>query len=198
MRAWIGALMVAALGAATLFWGTDGLRALTAEGARRIAVTEDPIPVPDLRLQTQTGAEVRLRDLRGKLVVATFIYTRCRMVCPMLGGRMQRIRRALPDGVPGEEVVFLSLSFDPAHDDPERLAGYAGRFGAEPPQWLVARPRAGLAAVLDALGVVVIPTADGGFRHNAAFYLIDRAGEVVAILDERRPEAVVAAVEARL
>ncbi|MFP4561635.1 MAG: SCO family protein [Thiohalorhabdus sp.] len=198
MRAWLSAMVVAVLGAATLFWGTDGFRALTAESARRIAVSEQPHAVPDLRLQLQSGAEARLRELRGKLVVATFIYTRCTHACPMLGMRMQRIRAELPEAAVGTEVRFLSLSFDPEYDRPQRLAEYGGRYGAEPTHWWVARPRDALAEMLDPFGVVVLPDGKGGFMHNAAFYLIDREGRLTGIFPDDEPERVVDAVEERL
>lgn len=198
MRTWLAAIGAAALGAAALVWATEGGRAFTAETARRLAVSEHPVAVPDLRLQLQTGAEARLRELEGKLVVATFIYTRCRTMCPMLGSRMARIRGQLPESAVGSEVRLLSLSFDPGHDTPKRLRAYGDRYGADPGHWWVARPRGGLDRVLDELGVVVLPDGNGGFRHNAAFYLIDRDGRLVAIIDDKRPEAVVRAVEARL
>jgi protein SCO1/2 len=198
MRTWLAAVGAAALGVAALWWATSGGRAFTAETARRLAVAEHPVAVPDLRLQLQTGAQARLRALEGELVVATFIYTRCRTMCPMLGVRLARIRDQLPDGAAGEAVHLLSLSFDPARDTPPRLAQYGARYGAEPGQWWVARPTEGMARFLDRLGVVVLPDGDGGFRHNAAFYLIDRDGQLVAIIDDQKPGEVVAAVEARL
>ncbi|MFB6259176.1 MAG: SCO family protein [Thiohalorhabdaceae bacterium] len=198
MRTWLASISAAVLGTAALVWATDGGRAFTAETARRLAVSEHPMAVPDLRLQLQTGAQARLRELEGELVVATFIYTRCRTMCPMLGTRMARIRGQLPESAVGSEVRLLSLSFDPAHDNPDRLRAYGDRYGAEPASWWVARPRSGLERVLDELGVVVLPDGNGGFRHNAAFYLIDREGRLVAIIDDKRPEAVVRAVEKRL
>lgn len=198
MRTWLAGIGAAVLGTAALAWATDGGRAFTAETARRLAVSEHPVTVPDLRLQLQTGAEARLRRLRGELVVATFIFTRCRSTCPLLGLRMLHIRERLPDAAVGDGVRFLSLSFDPARDDPERLMGYARRYSADPDHWWVARPRGGLDRILDRLGVVVIPNGQGGFRHNAAFYVIDRDGRLVAIIDEDRPERVVEAVKGRL
>ncbi len=198
MRTWLAAIGTAALGTAVLAWATHGGRAFTAGTARRLAVSEHPVTVPGLRLQLQTGTEARLRELEGKLVVATFIYTRCRTMCPLLGVRMATIRDELPDTAMAADVHLLSLSFNPARDGPERLSAYGGRYGADPAHWWVARPRGGLDRVLDELGVVVLPDGNGGFRHNAAFYVIDRQGRLVAIIDDTRPKEVVRAVEARL
>ncbi len=197
MRTLIPALVVAALGIGALAWATYGGQALTAEEARRIAVAKHPRPVPDFPLQTQDGTRTRFTALEDRLVVATFIYTRCRTMCPLLGMRMARIREALPKGTLGEEVRLLSLSFDPERDHPAQLRDYGRRYGAKPANWWVARPLEGLEEVLDTFGVVVIPTRRE-FRHNGAFYLIDRRGRLAGIYDKQYPERVVAAVRARL
>lgn len=198
MRPWAAALVTAVLGTAVLAWATNGFNAFTAETARKQAVAERPRPLPAVPLQLQTGYEARLSDLEGRLVVATFIYTRCRTMCPMLGMRMAKIRDRLPEAALGSEVQMLSVSFDPEHDTPERLAEYGGHHGAEPDHWWVARPRANLDALLERLGVVVLDDGEGGFNHNAAFYLIDRQGRVTAIIDDEKPERMVKAVERRL
>lgn len=198
MRPWAAALATAVLGTAVLAWATNGFNAFTAETARRQAVAEQPRPLPAVPLQLQTGSEARLSDLEGRLVVATFIYTRCRTMCPMLGMRMAQIRDRLPEAALGEEVQMLSVSFDPEHDTPERLAEYGGHYGAEPDHWWVARPRANLDALLERLGVVVLDDGEGGFNHNGAFYLIDRRGRVAAIIDDKKPDEVVRAVTRRL
>jgi protein SCO1/2 len=198
MRTFLAVAAIAALGTATLAWVTHGGRALTAETARRLAVRERPVAVPDLRLEIQTGREVRLQRLEGELVVATFMYTRCRTMCPLLGQRLARIRERLPEAAIGREVRLLSLSFDPDHDGPQRLRAWAARYRADPQHWWVARPLGPPGPVLERFGVVVLPDGRGGFTHNAAFYLIDRRGRLVRIVDDRRPGRMVRAVERRL
>lgn len=198
MRTLLAVLAIAAVGTAALAWATHGGRALTAETARRLAVQHDPAPLPDLRVQLQTGRQTRLDRLQGDLVVATFMYTRCAATCPLLGQRMARIRDRLPAAAVGSRVRFLSLSFDPRRDTPQRLRAYARAHGAETGHWWVARPRGRVDALLRRLGVVVLPDGRGGFIHNAAFYLIDRRGRVVRIVDQDRPQRMVRAVERRL
>lgn len=197
MRTLLSILAVTALGMGVLGWATHAGQALTSESARQQAVAERPRPVRDFPLQTQDGTRARFEALEGRLVVATFIYTQCRTMCPLLGMRMARIREALPEGALGEEVQLLSLSFDPERDHPPQLRDYGQRYGAKPEYWWVARPLEGLEDVLDTFGVVVIPTRQD-FRHNAAFYLIDRRGRLAGIYNQKRPERVVEAVRARL
>ena len=198
MRTLASALTVTLMGVAVLFWATDGFRALTAEAARRIAVSEQPRELPHMPLQLQSGTESRLEALSGKLVVATFIYTRCTTMCPMLGVRMKHIRDDLPDRAVGSGIHFLSLSFDPKHDGPQQLTDYGQRYGADPDHWWIARPRAGLERILETFGVVVLPQDNGEFVHNGAFYLINREGRLAGIYPADAPDRVVEAVEARL
>ena len=198
MRTLASALTVTLLGVAVLYGATDGFRALTAETARRIAVSEQPRELPDMPLQLQSGRESRLEALSGKLVVATFIYTRCTTMCPMLGVRMKQIRDDLPDKAIGSRVHFLSLSFDPERDGPQQLADYGQRYGAAPDHWWIARPRDSLNRILETFGVVVLPQDNGEFVHNGAFYLINPEGQLAGIYAGDKPERVVEAVEARL
>jgi len=198
LRTVAAASLVLIAGLWALYGTTLGLRAFTAETARRVAVREQPRPVPDMRLQLQDGRDVRFSDLRGRLVVATFMYTSCHSICPVVGARMAEIRSDMRPAVDRGELQFLSLSFDPTVDTPERLAGYAENFAASTEHWWVARPRDSFKSLLRLFGVTVIPAGNGMYVHNAAFYLIDRDQRLVDILDEDRPDAVRQALEPQL
>lgn len=189
----VTALAVTVLGIATLAWGTDGFRAFTDEGARRLAVHTSPRPLPAVTLQDQTGRRFGLDELRGRLLAVEFIYVNCPSVCRALGQAFQRVRDALPASVPGRELVLLSISFDPERDRPARLADYAARYGADAEAWRVARVEDPdeLRALLRSFGIVVIPDGFGGFEHNAALHLVDRDGRLVRIEDHDRPLAFV-------
>ncbi|MBD3619260.1 MAG: SCO family protein [Chromatiales bacterium] len=184
MRTLLSLLLIASLGSTVLYQATDGLRALTSEGARRVAVTDAARPVPDVILQDQHGDRFSLAELQGQALVINFIYTRCPTVCLALGDALQQLQRALPAGGPGGDVLLLSISFDPANDTPARLAAYAEWFRAGE-GWRVTRPlnEADLELLLERFGVVVIPDGRGGFEHNAALHLVDREGRLVAIRD---------------
>lgn len=190
--------LVLAAGVWLLYEATLGFRALTQETARRVAVRDQPRPLPAMTLQLQDGRRAELAELRGRPVVATFMYTRCHGVCPIVAARMSELRTRLRAAAGAGDVHFLSLSFDPRADTPERLAGFAGNFGASIDNWWVARPQSDLEPILRFFDVTVIPAGNGMFVHNAAFYLIDRELRLVDILDADKPEAVQAALEERL
>jgi protein SCO1/2 len=193
MRTALASILAALAGAWVLWSGTEGGRAFTAEGARRLAVEQHPREVPNVVLEDQRGRLLRMADLKGKLVVLDFIYTRCSDLCIVVGSTLQRIRDRLPEGVLGSQVAFLSISFDPRRDAPESLAYYAGRHRAGYDHWRVARVarEKALPTLLSAFGVKVLPDGWGGYQHNAAVYVLDQRGRLVRIFDYDDPDTVV-------
>ncbi len=191
------AVGVLVLGVFVLFEATMGFRIFTAEGARRLRVREHPLALPNFELEVHTGEHVRLYDLQGRVVVATFIYTACQTVCLASTAQMGEIRDALPDAIDSGAVHFLSISFDPADLQP-RLSRYARNFGLSAENWWMARARQDLQQMLEIFGVTVIPTGGGMFEHNTAFYLLDRQSNLVDIFPTDDLQAVVAAVRERL
>jgi protein SCO1/2 len=97
--------------------------------------------VPDFSVTTQSGSTLKLSDLKGQVVVLTFIYTRCPSpeFCPAIDAKFADLARRIY-AVPGraDRVRLLSVSFDPEHDTPEVLAAHAARRGAKPPLWTFA------------------------------------------------------------
>lgn len=140
--------------------------------------------VPDFTMTTQDGKTLRLADLRGKVVVLTFIYTRCPLpdFCPLMDKKMAELASKLA-AVPAraEQVRLLSLSFDPEHDTPEVLAKHARMQGAQPPLWTFAvAGHDELAKVAPALGLTYGPT-ENEIVHNLSTSIIDREGRLVRL-----------------
>ncbi len=192
-----GASLAVVMSAGAVFgWATDGFRAFTAEAARREQVLRSAQPVPRAALEDQDGRRFTLDEYRGRRVAVEFIYTRCASVCRSLGAAFRQIRDAVPEQRLGSEFALLSLSFDPAHDDPAALKAWAAAHGADGEAWRVARAPdpATLGAILKAFGVVVIPDGLGGYEHNAAIHLLDGSGRLVRISDIEAPERFLAEI----
>ncbi len=88
--------------------------------------------VPDFTLTGQDGRPFREDSLKGKVWVASFIYTRCATSCPLITSQMVRVQRrwgSHPD------FALVSISVDPVHDTPAVLAAYARSRGALPGDW---------------------------------------------------------------
>lgn len=197
MRGACAIIAVLLLGSAVLWQSTDGLRALTTESARRLAVEHAPRRLPDPLLEDQDGRDLRLSDYRGRLLLVQFIFTRCPTLCLALGDTFAQVAAALPRGRLGEDVALLSISFDPLYDRPERLTDFAGRYGADGADWRIARVAdpSDLPQLLEAFGVVVIPDPVFGFQHNAAQHLVDRTGRLARIIDHDAPRVALQALD---
>jgi protein SCO1/2 len=89
---------------------------------------------PNVELTTQHGKTVRFYDdlLRGKTVAINLIFTDCTEVCPLETANMVQLQRELGARA-GKDIVFYSISIDPANDTPAVLKAYAEKFGAN---WL--------------------------------------------------------------
>lgn len=83
----------------------------------------EPLPVlatlPDFRLTDQARHAFGARELRGKVWLADFMFTRCPTACPRLTALMKRVREQEP------RVYLVSFTIDPAHDTPPVLLAYA-------------------------------------------------------------------------
>ena len=125
-------VMVGVIGAGALSLLREGPAGVGAPGA---ASAHPPVYglVPAFSLIERSGRRVVASDLRGKVWIATFIYTHCTDTCPLQSARMARLQadlRSAPD------IRLVSITVDPARDTPQVLTRYAARFGADPARWL--------------------------------------------------------------
>lgn len=186
LRALLPPSLAVLLGGCTLALGTDGFRALTEEGARRLRVAEEAPPAPFLVLEDMRGAEVPLGRgpaAPGGPAAVEFVYATCPDVCVAAAADFARLRDRLVAAGLGGRARLLSVSFDP-RDGPAELRDYGERHGADGRTWTVARPLPGdLPRLLRGYGLRVIPDGWGGFQHNAAIHVVDGEGRLVGIFD---------------
>jgi protein SCO1 len=181
----IATILVLLFGFLLFFVGTDGFRAYTAETARVNQLIEEKPKFPNVTLEDSEEREYSISEFKGKYVFITFIYTSCGTVCPQLEMNMAKVYDLVPDEYIGEEIVFLSISFDPTRDDPATLDKYKDYFDSDGETWRMARitDQAELESLLEAFGVIVIPDGNGNFTHNSAFYLVDKNGSLDNVMD---------------
>lgn len=89
--------------------------------AERLRTSIDP---PDLALWNQDGDMVRLRDLRGRVVLVTAVYATCHTACPTIITHLKRTVEKLPPTVRAKLTV-VAITLDPKNDTQERLANTA-------------------------------------------------------------------------
>jgi protein SCO1/2 len=159
-----------------------------------------PLPVygtmSDFILTNQDNKPFSLADLRGQVWIADAIFTRCPGQCLMMSGHMKEIQAALPSGLP---VKFVSMTTDPAFDNPDVLQKYADRFGAQKDRWvfLTGEKAALHRAEVDGLKLSVIDKPAGDqtspndlFIHSEKFILLDKAGQLRGIYDGEKADTV--------
>jgi protein SCO1/2 len=89
--------------------------------------------LPDFTFIERSGKQVTLANLRGKVWIADFIWTRCPDACPLMSAVMARLQAEFADE---PELRLVSFSVDPQFDTPAVLASYAAKFGADRDRWL--------------------------------------------------------------
>lgn len=132
------------------------------------------------------GRHLRLHDLFGdKLVVLSFIYTRCNDVngCPLATFVLSRLQSRIDDDEKlRDRVRLVSLSFDPDYDTPDVLANYSKPFVSDGSDWrfVTTGSRQALAPLLESYDQFIIRDYDsegkylGTISHLLRVYLIDR------------------------
>lgn len=139
-------------------------------------------PAPDFALQDADGHPVALKNLRGKIVVLTFIYTRCPDICPLISERVAKIQRMIKGGELRSAVEFASITADPVRDLPAVMKAYGEQHGLDPSNWTFLtsgpeRPDATRALSLRYSNRYQ-PETDGSITHGVVFHVIDAQGRL--------------------
>jgi len=177
--------LVLLFGFTVFYIGTDGFKAYTAETARVYQLTEEQPPLPEVMFEDSNGREYSTSEFNDKYLFITFMYTACADACPLLEMNMGKVYEQIPSEYIGEDILFLSISFDPKQDDPATLDQYKNHFNADGENWRMARinDQTELDSLLDVYGVTVIPEGEEQFAHNSAFYLVNKEGHLIDIMD---------------
>jgi len=157
------------------------------------------IPAPEFALTERSGKTVTRDDLKGKVWVASFVFTRCPGPCPQVSATMARLQKELnlrdtPD------LRLVTFTVDPERDTPNELKEYAGRYQADLERWLflTGPSEAELHKLLvDGFKVTAqrSKTAKPGdeFDHSSRLAVVDKRGTIRGYFDGMRagdgPEA---------
>ena len=138
----------------------------------------------DLELTERSGKTVHLNDLRGKIIIAGYVYTRCPRGCAVVVSKMKKLYDELANE-PG--VQFLSFTVDP-DDTPQILTEFATRFGITKDNWwFVNGPkdqvRNYLTFQFKFAGVKDVPVAErfnpeDKFIHDMKVAIVDHKGNI--------------------
>lgn len=138
-------------------------------------------------LTTHDGRRVSEQDFRGRYLLIQFGYTWCPDVCPMELALLAEVLDRL--GAEVEKVQPLFISFDPARDSADVLAGYVDNF--HPAIIGLTGSEAEIARILEAFGVIRIRQREEGggyiYAHSANTYLLGPRGDYRGSIDSLAP-----------
>ncbi len=129
---------------------------------------------PNFSFAERSGRAFGSDQLKGKISVVDFIFTRCTGVCPIMADRMGRLYKAFAEF---PNVQFVSISVDPENDTPAVLQEYARKQGVTDDRWLFLRGRIDSVAYVSERGFL-LPTDSLPQGHSNRFVLVDTKGQI--------------------
>ena len=141
--------------------------------------------LPQFTLIERSGTPLGLEDLRGKIWIADFIFTRCPGPCLLMTSRMARLQSSLEGK---SDVRLVSFSVDPENDTPEELTKYADQYHADRQHWFFLTGEKSAIHQLAKNGFLV-GGVDDIMMHTTRFILVDRQARVRGYYDSNEEES---------
>jgi protein SCO1/2 len=138
----------------------------------------------------QSGASFALSSLRGRVHVASFIFTRCAAICPPLVSSMKRVQAAAA----GTDVILLSYTVTPDLDTADVLRDFGRERGVDPSRWklLTGNPGGIIRVARDRYfadddGMRALLSKPDAFLHTEKLLLVDRDGRIRGVYNGTQP-----------
>ncbi|TSA32759.1 MAG: SCO family protein [Verrucomicrobiaceae bacterium] len=164
------------------------------KGARPVRVPNHLQPVsdvPDFRLLDQSGKPFGLSDLKGKIWIGNFVFTRGSGPVPMISARMAELNQKI--GSAGEGVELVTFSVDPEFDTSDVLSAYAARLGAGPGRWKFltgSKEEVDAIVIKGLLQPLEKKEPNGTLAQSTKFVIVDGKGRLRGFADGNDPEVV--------
>ncbi len=138
-------------------------------------------PIEDFTFTNQYGESLSKADLKGKVWVASFIFTNCADVCPPMTANMAKLQDMMKEeGL--EDVEIVSFSVDPTVDSPEVLKEYGNKFNVDFMNWSFltgySQEEIEKFALENFKTLVKKPETGDQVIHGTDFYLVDQNGDM--------------------
>jgi len=145
-------------------------------------VESDSLPVlsalPQFSLIDERGGAFGRENLKGKVWIADFIFTRCAATCPIQTAEKVKLQKLFKEA---EKFQLVTFTVDPENDTPEVLADYGRKHGANPGRWKFLTGERGDLWNLSANGFQLEVAEDAKntqmpILHSSKFVLVDGEG----------------------
>jgi protein SCO1 len=132
--------------------------------------------VKNISFVNQFGKKVSFDDLKGKIIVLDFFFTRCPTICPKLAKAMKRLQNSFINN--NDSIVqFVSVTVDPLHDSVPQLRRWAEKYDVNPDSWwLLTGNRDSIYnfAIKEIKANIADVNIDTAFVHTEDFFLLDK------------------------
>jgi protein SCO1/2 len=132
--------------------------------------------VSNVSLTNQLGKQVTFDDLKGKILVIDFFFTRCPSICPKMATAMKRLQNSFINS--NDSIVqFISVSIDPQHDSVTQLRTFANRYTSNHDSWwFVTGNKKEIYdfALHEIKANIADVNIDTAFIHTENFFLLDK------------------------
>lgn len=89
--------------------------------------------VPEFEMISENGQRFGSKDLKGRVYLANFVFSRCPSVCPKMLGDLEKIQKRIRGT--GSKVAIVTFTVDPDHDNERVLYDLARKHKANPYNW---------------------------------------------------------------
>ena len=132
--------------------------------------------VNNISFTNQLGKPVSLDDLKGKILVIDFFFTRCPSICPNMAKAMKRLQNSFINS--NDSIVqFISVSIDAPHDSVPQLRKFANRYTSNHDSWwFVTGNKKEIYdfALQEIKANIADVNIDTAFIHTENFFLLDK------------------------
>lgn len=131
-----------------------------------------------IELRTSDGSAVSLEDYRGRPLLISMIYTSCHHICPNTTRYLDEVVKKARSALDEDSFQVVSVGFDTANDDPERMALFRKRAAVEDANWdFLSGDADAMAELTRQLGFIYYPSPKG-FEHLVQVSIVDGEGAV--------------------
>lgn len=139
--------------------------------------------IPAFTFTDQSGKPFGAADLRGRVSVAAFMFTRCPTICPRITVTMQQLQQQAKQQE--LRIHWVSFSVDPENDTPPVLQAYAKQYNIDLDTWsLLTGDSAEIRTVAEqgfkiaAEGKAHADSEHYGISHGSHLVLVDQRGHI--------------------
>lgn len=147
--------------------------------------------IPNFELINQDSLLFNSKSLNGKIYAASFFFTRCGTICPVISSQLSRVQDAFHND---QDIKLISISVDPKFDQPKELKSYSNRYDANTDQWnfLTGDKAFIYQLILKGFHVPVsdaseydeaVKNPDEAFIHSERIVLVDKGGIIRGFYD---------------